>query len=1053
MIPCDTDRTSLGAARCALCLVLLACAQAGGPADGTNASPGRSEYLIGSWRAEDGLPQNSVTCVVQTRDGYLWLGTFNGLARFDGVRFVAFGAHNTPELRSNRILSLLEDRNGGLWIGTEGGGVTRWEAGRFTNFTVWEGLAHDTVQCLAEDASGRILIGTPAGLSVWHDGRLITIEKTEGIGEGAVRAAAVDAQGRCGLLVGQSVGWLDSGHGPMTTATGVAARQGMVGLHRGASGTVWLFGKGVLAPLGPEPEASRRAPALDPELQVQAVLESRTGDLWIATRLGQLLRWRAEQWLAVSILEEVGQHPVRCLAEDWEGNLWVGTDGGGLVRLKPRRLTNLRARDGLLNEFILSMAEDDAGGVWLGAHCGGLRLWRGESAQPWTADGALLPGACVGPLLRTRDGSLWVGTSGEGLFRWRDGRATRFGRTQGLPDPTILSLFEDREGRLWIGTAESGVFQWQEGRFQNFTMREGFPAQRITAIVQDQEGDLWIGSNGGGLYRYASGKFSFYSRREGWGGDFIRALLVDTEGALWIGTGGSGLTRMKDGWFHTLTARDGLSDDVVSQILEDDFGNLWIGCNRGICRVNKQAFEDFAAGRSPTVSVAAYGKSEGMESLECTGGIQPAGLKTRDGTLWFPTVKGAVILKPASLAGPGALDRDPHDPASRRRSPVPPSVVIEEVWVDGERLPEAVVRGLSAKASGGRLPDRPPAVGRIAIHPDYKRLEIRYTALSFTAPEKVRFRYRLDGLDADWVEAGENRTARFGKLPSGDYRFRVIACNSEGVWDESSVALPLTLRPHFWQTRWFFAGTLFAAGSLAAGALRMRERGKLRRALARLEQQHAVEQERRRIAQDMHDELGSRLAKLSFVCELAKANLGQPAELGTRVASIADISQTVLATLDEMVWAVNPQNDTLEHLAAYIGEYAKEFFQATQIQCEVRMPVSLPARALAAETRHHLFLAVQEALTNVLKHAGASQVRLTMAIEPQSFAIAIEDNGRGFVVPPWARAGADAGPPPTPPGARNGLINMRLRLDAIGARFWIERRESGGTTVNFALPL
>lgn len=1033
------------ALRLACCLAAVISSLA--PDEGVCAdrSSGNSEYLVGSWQAEHGLPQNTVTCLVQTRDGYLWLGTFNGLARFDGVRFVVFGAHNTPELKSNRILTLLEDSQGGLWIGTEGGGVTRWHAGRFTTFTVWEGLAHDIVQCLGEDAAGRVWAGTLAGLSCWRENKLSPLEPGERLLEGPVRAAATDARGRCGFLFGNTVGWLESGRLATELPPAAAEGKAAVGLHRGPSGTVWLFGEGLLAPLSAAKAPTNLWPlTIEPEVQVQAMLESANGDLWIGTRSGQLRRWRAGRWVAISNLGEVGQHPVRCLGEDREGNLWAGTDGGGLVRLKPRRLTTVGLRDGLANEFILSLAEDGRGGVWLGANCGGIMHWSGGTPQPWTADGALKPNACVGPLLRTRDGSLWIGTFGEGLIQWKDGKATRFGRSHGLPDPTILSLFEDRDGRLWIGTYEAGLFRHHEGAFQNFTAKDGFPARIITAIAQDQDGDLWIGSNGMGLYRYANGKFSLYSRRESWGGDFIRTLLVDADGALWIGTGGNGLTRMKDGWFHTLTARNGLGDDVVSQILEDDFGHLWVGSNRGISRVSKRAFEDFAAGRSSAVAVVAYGKSEGMESLECTGGFHPAGLKAPDGTLWFSTVKGAVMIKPASLVETGVKHQEA---ASRSFNVVPPPVVIEEVWVDGERFPAVSDEAPAVSDARTSRSGAAPSAGRLRVHPDYKRLEIRYTALSYTAPEKVRFRFRLEGLDTDWVEAGESRAAHFGKLPPGDYRFRVIACNNDGVWNERGAALAFTLRPHLWQTRWFFAGTIAAAAGLVAGAIRLRERRKMRRELERLERQHAIEKERRRIAQDMHDELGSRLAKLSFLSELARESIHRPAEAGQRIDTIANISRAVLATLDEIVWVVNPQNDTLEHLAAYVGEYVQQFFQTTPIKCEVQMPMSLPAHPLAAEVRHHLFLAVQEALANVIKHARATHVRVTMTLRDHGFSILVEDDGCGFIVASPAAPGAVS------PVPRNGLANMRRRLGEIGARFQIESREGGGTKVMFDLPL
>jgi signal transduction histidine kinase len=382
-----------------------------------------------------------------------------------------------------------------------------------------------------------------------------------------------------------------------------------------------------------------------------------------------------------------------------------------------------------------------------------------------------------------------------------------------------------------------------------------------------------------------------------------------------------------------------------------------------------------------------------------------------------------------------------------------PQVVIEDVWVDGEKLFDMVSGGQAVALASSTATGAAPSGNRLEIHSGYKHFEIHYTAPNFTAPEKVRFRYRLDGLDTDWVEAGENRTAWFGKLPPGDYRFRVIACNNDGVWNEHSAALAFTLRPHFWQRRWFLAVNLIVAGAMVGGAIRLRERRKTRQAMMRLERQHAVEKERHRIAQDMHDELGSRLAKLSYLCELAKGSVARPTELNQRIGTIANISQAVLATLDEIVWVVNPHNDTLEHLAAYIGDYAKQFFQTMPIDCEVQMPVALPALPLAAETRHHLFLAVQEALSNIIKHACATHVRVVMAQHDDCFRISVEDNGRGF---PMARlAGPDGNTQASSasPNQRNGLANMRRRLEEIGAQLHIQSRQAGGTQVTFELPL
>jgi ligand-binding sensor domain-containing protein/signal transduction histidine kinase len=910
-----------------------------------------SEYLVNSWSAEDGLPQNTVTCITQTRDGYLWLGTLNGVARFDGIRFVVFGAHNTSELKSNRILALVEDREGGLWIGTEGGGVTRLHLGRFVTLTTWDGLPSNIVQGLQEDASGRIWIRTQAGMCVWRRGAFLPVVASEAPLEEALRDVALP-----------------------TASVGVVKRLS-------------------------------------------------DGQLWAGTQEGGLLCFRNGHWANIPSPSEAGRHPVRCLFEDREKNLWVGTDGGGLVQLKPRRLLTLDARDGLPNEFILSMAEDGAGGLWLSASGGGISQWRqGAPPVPWPASGPLHRNATIGPLLRARDGSLWVGTSGEGLFQWKNGETQLFGRSQGLPNPAILSLLEDRDGRLWIGTYADGLFLYQDGRFVNFGVKEGFPARNITAIVQDRDGDIWIGSNGMGLYRYADGRFSYYCRREGWGSDFIRTLLVDKEGALWIGSGGSGLTRMKDGWFHTVTTRQGLDDDVISQIMEDDFGYLWIGSNRGIFRLSKQLFESFAAGRRTSVEGIAYGKSEGMQSLECTGGYQPAGLKARDGSLWFSTVKGAVRIDPSMMAKTGASNAVTQ---GRLFNDLPPPVVVEGVWVDDEQVLTAGADWRSAS--------------RLEVRPGQNRVEIRYTALSFTAPEKVRFRHRLVGLDPAWVEANDNRVARYAKLPPGEYCFEVIACNNDGVWNRQGTSLPLRIVPYFWQTGWFLALAGVLTVAMVIGAVRAVVVRRMRHKLEQLRQRHALETERARIARDIHDDLGARLTKISLLSSLTERDLSDPRKAAEHIGEISSAVREVTTSLDEVVWAVEPTNDTLDNLATYLCQYAEEYLGGTAVRCRLNVPALLPAVVLSSAVRHDVFMVVKEALNNVAKHAQATTAWLSLSFERGRLTLSVEDDGRGFDAATVERG--------------NGLENMSERLRRLGGEIRFENRPEGGSRVAFSIPL
>jgi signal transduction histidine kinase len=443
--------------------------------------------------------------------------------------------------------------------------------------------------------------------------------------------------------------------------------------------------------------------------------------------------------------------------------------------------------------------------------------------------------------------------------------------------------------------------------------------------------------------------------------------------------------------------------------------------------VSRRDLDQLADGKLSAIYPQVYGRAEGMLSEECTGGFYPAGLKTRSGLLCFSTLKGVVVVD-THLRAPGA-------PA--------PSVLLDDVLVDGSRVQDFKARAVSPTDPGLHTLGAQSAVEPLRIAPGRHRLELVYTAVSFDAPERVRFRYQLEGLDRDWVEAGTRRTAFYNFVPPGRYTFRVSACNSDGVWAPAAASLALTVSPHFWQTWWFIG--LAAAGLLAfvGGSARVVEKRKLQRRLERLEQERFLEHERTRIAQDLHDEMGARLCRISFLSEHARRIDNLPPELRQQITAISDDSRQVLQSLDEIVWAVNPQNDTLEHVASYLGQYAQDYFQETTIECALEIPARMPPHPLSAQCRHHLFLAVHEAFTNILKHSGATAAKLTITCDSANFEIIVSDAGKGF--------SPNATNPPATSG--NGLRNMRERLAEFGGLCEVKSAPGQGTTIRFVLPL
>jgi signal transduction histidine kinase len=596
------------------------------------------------------------------------------------------------------------------------------------------------------------------------------------------------------------------------------------------------------------------------------------------------------------------------------------------------------------------------------------------------------------------------------LYQFLDGQFHGIGTVE-AGWPPVLAIQEDRQGQVWLGTA-AGLVRWAGRDSKMFSRRDGLSADEIWAIADDLEGNLWIGTHGGGLNRLQAGKITSFHSPDALPAADIYSLYVDGDGVLWVGTLGGGLARFYKGKWTRYTTREGLVDKSIGYVVEDSQGYLWIGSNRGLMRVKKKALNDCADGVLASLPVRVFGQPDGLPTVECSLGSQPGGCRTRDGRLWFPTVKGLAYIDPSQIV-----------PNTN-----PPPVVIESVLVDG------AVRG------DGGLRAGPPQ--RIVMLPEEEQLEIQYTSLNLSAPDRARFKYRLEEHETAWAEVGNRRVASYSRLPPGEYRFQVMACNEDGVWNEQGAAVTLMVEPHFWQTRWFLGGASAAILGLVAGAVYYVSTQKLQRQLAGLRQQEALEQERSRIARDIHDQLGANLTQVSLLGELVESDKDDPKEVA---AHAKQISQTALETsraLDEIVWTVNPRNDTLDGLVNYICKYAQDYLAIAGLRYRLDVPAQLPNAPISPEVRHNVFLASKEAITNVVRHAQASSAWLRLKLEPDRFTLEIQDDGRGPAGTKEERA-----------QTRNGLRNMGKRMEDVGGSFEIGPAPERGTLVRLTAPL
>jgi signal transduction histidine kinase len=592
-------------------------------------------------------------------------------------------------------------------------------------------------------------------------------------------------------------------------------------------------------------------------------------------------------------------------------------------------------------------------------------------------------------------------------------RGNHFGPVPGLERvaASIAAILCDREGGIWIGTGE-GLWHYQSGKASRILDSRGKALRDVRAVVEDRDGAIWFGMSSGGLGCWKQGVLRRFRRSDGLASDYIQCLHLDDEGALWVGTFGGGLSRLKDGHFSVIGKEQGLPDGVICDIEDDGNGYFWMSSHNGIIRADQSELNRCADEQIKEVHCLTYGISDGLPTLECSGGLQPAGCRTADGRLWFPTSKGLGIVDPQNII----------------TNQFPPPVVIEAMLVDDRRV----------KTTAGS-----PV---LQILPGRHRFEFQYTGLSFIAPEKMQFKYQLEGFDHEWLNAQTRRVATYNYVPPGEYTFRVIACNSDGVWNNMGAKITFDVLPYFWQTLQFriLAGVMVIAAS--SGIAWFGTRWRIRRKLELSERQRAVEHERARIANDIHDDLGTHLTRITMLSESARAELDDPHQAEIELNQIYDTARALTRAMDEIVWAVNPKHDTLDSLVSYLEQFAQDFLATASVRCRLDMPLELPEQRLTTEMRHNLFLACKEALNNVVRHAAASEVHVRLVLKAGTFELSVEDNGCGLE-PEAARnkTGRFA--------SGNGLRNMARRLAEIGGRCDIRSQPGQGTKVLFVVPL
>lgn len=961
---------------------------------------GRYQQL--TWDERDGLPQNTVLAIAATADGYLWLGTYDGLARFDGVRFTLFNPSTTTGIGNAFVTALLARRDGDLWLATYGGGVSRLSGGRFTQYAAREGLSSDFTTCLFEDHAGTLWIGTDGGgMNAFRQGRFTTYTIAQGLPSNLVRAIIDDGHG--GLLVGTDRGLarIAGDRVILDESRADVAHADISTLARAPDGSVWVAAMsgglfrvddhGVTA-FGPDRGL--------PNDRVESLYADEDGRMWVGTHTAGLFRYAADRFDAYAPADGLPGPRVPVIAPGVDHSLWVGTDAG-LVRFKQPRFKVYTDRDGLASDHIGSIFRDVDDRVWVETFGGLTRFANGTFTVLTAHDG--LPDGLLGGRIRLGGSNadhLPLAYTSAGLARWRHDRFIAATDIAGIPWDRVTDVLEDRARTLWIGVHDGGLLRVRDGHTTRLTTQDGLADDSVLSLFEDRQGSLWVGTLRHGVTRIANGRLTSWSTREGLAANHVKAFYQDAAGTLWIGTHGGGLSRFKDGTFATISARQGLYNDDIFQILEDDDGNLWMSCNSGIWRTSLKQLNDVADGVRTTVESFAYGTAEGMLTSETVGGSL-AGSKLRDGSLWFPTLKGIVAVDP------------------RRRDLDPPRVLIEGVIVDRE----------------------PVAIGEaIRLTPGQENLEIQYTGLNWSRPRAIKFRYRLAGLDRDWVDAGVRRTAYYSHLPPGSYTFSVIADNGEGVWNTTGQTLAIVVLPRLYQTTWFRAAVAASLMGLVWLAWRYRSaemrRGQAAQQAFSRQLIESEERERQRIAAELHDSLGQ-----SLLVVKNRALLGALAQQASEARKQFDeIGATVTQTLEEVrTIAYNLRPHHLEQLG--LTTTIQAMIEKSAESSGIRMTSDLDDLdgLFSPDQEIIVYRIIQESVNNVIKHAGAREAHIVARSREDHVEITIRDDGRGF-----AQAGSTAG---AVPGGGFGLKGLAERVQMLGGTHTIDSGPGRGTTV------
>jgi len=970
---------------------------------------GTSKWFYRVWQTEDGLPDNSVSAIAQSSEGYLWIGTNGGVIRFNGDTFTPLPLRDIPDLPSRQVHAMTLDSSGQVWMGMERGPIIRIGENSFRTFSESDGVFNRRTYDITEDHHGGLWIAYSNQACLVEGDKVTRFTRKQGIPSSRQPAIVSDIDGNIWLSSDSKLGQIrDHKYHPIKDFAEASIK------------ITSSRNSGLLLTLDSElfhfksPDQQTLITKLPPDIEVTTLVEDSNDAIWIGTRNQGLFRCHQNR------LEKIPSSHlwITCISEDSHGNIWVGTSGGGLNLILPRVAKLTDSTSGLPLSSVRSTCIDSSGRIWATSLNGQLAY---REAQQWHLYENLPEGVHAHCVAAGSNDQIWLGTKEHGLLEiWGD-KIVSLKEEDILTSNTIRSLLAGKNGDLLIASSyPDRLHRLMNGTIT--TIESPIKMKPIRALAETSDGTVWIGTSNGHLLRLDDQRLIDESEIDGPTYRSIRTLHATPDDSLWIGYAGDGLGHLKDGDYQRFTTDDGLHDDYLSQIQHDSNGNLWIASNRGLFRITLENL----LSNGGHLYCQIYGRDNGLPSIQPSRDFAPSSTRSEDGQLFFSTHNGL-------------LEVNPGDSIKTRP---PPLIHLESITLNEEPIALFKKRSMLSPEIDKNTADLSASAPAIDLPAEHDNLVISFTAINFETPKNTLIRYRLHPIDEKWHVIDKQRRVTFPRLPAGDYRFQVIANNGTGNWSKGGASVNITVKPFFWETWWFKIGiglfTAVVAGGLVFLGLKRRHQFQIQNLAAK----RALEQERSRIARDIHDDLGASLTHIALLSQTSP----HPEDSSTKTAfnNIQSTTRHLMRSMDGVVWAINPEHDSFDELANYLSTYAQEFLNAAGIRCRLSLPVDLPEHLLSAQLRHNLLLAFKEALNNIVKYAGATEVRISLQPEHDFFILEVHDNGGG--IDPNAPADPDR------PNAGNGMTNMESRMKEIDGTCTFQSEPDQGTTIEFKIP-